>query len=613
MPPTPKKTPAREPVDSSRPLLWRAVALAGLVLALAATAVLIVHQLGAVSLPGCGKGGGCDKAARSAWSTLPVLGWPVSFLAAGYFTGMVLAYLAGGLRLDGRIRTLAWLGAGVSVLYLVVMLVEKAPCLYCLVVHGGNLVFAIAARPEPTRRLALPVGVAAGLVVLGSLASAEPHFARARRERASREAAASTQKILDATTGPDASDSTPVAGVEASSPGFEGRYRLGPALAKARLVVLTDYQCPDCKTIEQELESLVASEPGVALSIKHFPLSTDCNPDAPGRYHENACWAARAAQAAGILRGRDGFWEMHRWLFARGGGFTDEELNAGLKTMGYAPAEFVAVMTSEETRERVAADVAEGRNLGVQRTPMIFVNGVELKGWDTPGTLTRAVRAVLAMDPAPAGSNADQPRSAAERCVSDWREQPTRMFPPEVLARATGPQDSPVTVVLFGDLLEPNTGEADALIRVFTGGPGENVRYVFCHYPVNLECNPRVPRTIHPLSCHAARLEEAAYLAGGPDWLWKLHNWVIMSRETYSQESAWDAAGTLGLDVATLRIAVEQPAVEETLRAHQDLAASLGITSIPMIFVNGKHVPRWKALNENVLPRIFDEARNTGP
>ncbi len=613
MPTNPKKTPVLEPAAFSGSPVSRWLALAASALALTATALLIAHHFGAASLPGCGTGGGCDKASRSSWSTLPVLGWPVSFLAAGYFAGVLLAFLAGGLRLDRRLRALTWLGAGVSVLYLVVMLVERAPCLYCLLVHAGNLVFVFSARPEPARRLALPVGVATGLVVLGSLASAEPHFAKAKRERSAREAAESTQKILDATTGPVASDSAPVAAAAPASPGFEGRFRLGPALAKARLVVLTDYQCPDCKTIEEELEALLASEKNVALSIKHFPLSTDCNPDAPGRYHENACWAARAAQAAGILRGGEGFWQMHRWLFARGGGFTDDELNDGLTQMGYAPAEFVKVMTSAQALDRVTADVAEGRNLGVQRTPMIFINGVELKGWDSPGMLTKAVRAVLAKNPAPAASNADLPLTAAERCVSDWREQPVRVFPPEVLARATGPRDSPVTVVLFGDLLEPNTGEADALIRVFTTGPGENVRYVFCHYPVNPECNPRVPRTIHPLSCHAAKLEEAAYLAGGPDWFWKLHDWVIMSRDVYSEEGAWNAASVLGLDVATLRIAFEQPAVGETLAAHQDLAASFGITSIPMIFVNGKHVPRWKALKENVLPRIFDEAQYTGP
>src|SRR5690606_27324872 len=105
--------------------------------------------------------------------------------------------------------------------------------------------------------------------------------------------------------------------------GFEGRYRHGPEVVPVRIVVFTDYQCPDCDQLDQTLEGLIQGRPDVAVSVKHFPFSKACNPNVPREMHPNACWAARAAEAAGVLRGRDGFWAMHRWLFSRRGSFTD--------------------------------------------------------------------------------------------------------------------------------------------------------------------------------------------------------------------------------------------------------------------------------------------------
>lgn len=75
---------------------------------------------------------------------------------------------------------------------------------------------------------------------------------------------------------------------------------------------------------------------------------------------------------------------MHRWLFDRGGGFTDQELNDGLTQLGYDPKVFIPVMTGEGTLRPVQQDIDEAQVLGISGTPMVFINGIELKGWEAP-------------------------------------------------------------------------------------------------------------------------------------------------------------------------------------------------------------------------------------
>ena len=118
------------------------------------------------------------------------------------------------------------------------------------------------------------------------------------------------------------------------SSGFVDDDYQGPFEASIRIVFFSDYQCPDCRRVEAEIRALVSERDDISLSAKHFPLCTDCNRHITKSPHPNACWAARAAEAAGILRGNEGFWQMHYWLFDRSGSFTGAELQAGLSEIG---------------------------------------------------------------------------------------------------------------------------------------------------------------------------------------------------------------------------------------------------------------------------------------
>jgi protein-disulfide isomerase len=154
-----------------------------------------------------------------------------------------------------------------------------------------------------------------------------------------------------------------------------GRYNLGPETAAVHVVAVSDYQCPSCRTIDEQLRSMIVGRKDVSVSARHFPFCTDCNEHIDKTRHPNACRAALAAEAAGIVGGADAFWQMHNWLFERRGEFTDSELGQFVQNLGLDGASFLEEIQDEKTRDLIRSDAAAADAAGLRFTPMIFING----------------------------------------------------------------------------------------------------------------------------------------------------------------------------------------------------------------------------------------------
>lgn len=602
--PTPAAPP---PPEQSRSGLWGGAVL--LMVALTASAVLTLHHFGGLTVPGCGAGGACDAAAASRLGRVPVLDWPTSFAGVASFAAVLTGWIASGGMPGRALRIAARVGGALSLVLLGALVQSGHLCPYCLIVHAANLAFVVVAErsPEPHRpptrwhHWHVGLGVAAAVLVMAMLLIADSGTQRRAREHAEAGLKASTRQIVEATRTPPPDAAQPV--------GFTGRYRLGPERAAVRVVIFTDYQCPDCRNVERELDALTRAGLSLSVSPKMFPLNADCNPHAPGNLHANACWAARAAEAAGILGGNDGFWRMHRWLFERGGSFTDAEIRAALPGLGFEPGSFLPVMERPDVNARISADIEEGMKLGIFNTPMIFINGVELKGWNAPQAVTRAVQAAAAAAPPPATSEADAPPDAGSKFLADWRESPVVTIPPQATRHWLGPEQSPVTAVLIGDYREKFTAEADGLMRVFTRGPAPNIRYAFVHFPVDQTCNPVAQMTLHPEACRAAAAAEAASVVDGEQGFWNMHDWLMRHQgDALTDAALRGAASELGIDPDILLDAMAQPFVAERIASDAKFAESLQLRAVPMIFINGRHAARWKFEAENVLGRMIMQA-----
>jgi protein-disulfide isomerase/uncharacterized membrane protein len=623
----------------SRSTHWGVAALLGTAVVL--SALLVSKHFGG-GLPGCGPASGCESLEKTPWGIVPVVRWPVAFLGIAWFLSLLAGWLVAGRDVPAAARWLLRIGAAASLLFIGVMVAYRKLCPYCVGVHSANLVVLciIEGGARRTARGSLPggnamswnrmrsiAGTALGAFLAVSLTLGVAGARAQQRARASAEVdrRESTERILAQAQTSHAPASSAPADMWGRD-GFTGRYRLGPEASPIRLVMLTDYQCIDCQKVEREVEEILASRTDISLSVKHYPFCAEaapgvpCNKYATQTLHPNACWAARAAETAGILRGDKGFWEMHRWLFSRGGSFTDAELNAGLTQMGYAPEAFVAVMKGDETLRRVQSDCEEGSALGIYFTPMVFINGVEFKGWQVAGALRRTIEEVAAKNPPPLKATADRPPLAALKDIQDWRDQPVRVMPPRARSWSTGAASASavpagtrfVDVVLFGDYQESYTAEMDIAIRDAVKAK-RNIRYTFRHFPIDPKVNPTLPAEVRPEALHrlagrAAQAAEAAGSLGGVQGYWKMHDWLMRNVKSFSDESLRAAAGKMGLDPDALFAEMGKPETTAAIVEDARAAQQLGLTAVPWVYVNGKWLWRTTRDGENVVLRIIDAA-----
>ncbi len=524
----------------------------------------------------------------------------MSYLGAAFFFGLAAAWAGGRGVVSPATRALARVGVAASVFFLVVAIGEGLWCFYCIGAHVANLgAWLIAERQGERSRTGLRATpslisfAAVALVVAGSLTLLDARTRRHAATTAERELAESAARLSEPTE-------------TASRPGrLAGRYRAGPENARVRVVVFTDYQCPDCRLVESRIEALLAERSDVSVTIRHFPFCTDCNPRAGRTLHPNACRAARAAEAAGLLAGPEGFWRMHRWLFDRAGAFGEADLRAALPALGFDPERFLAEMMSDRALAPISGDIDEAFGVGLGTTPMIFINGVELRGWSAPDALRRAADAAASAPQAEAAM--DVPPGALDKLVNDWLEQPRASLPPGPRPWVRGSDGAKVRVVLFGDYQEPNCAEADSLLRGIVAGRSD-ASYQFRHFPLNPSCNPIARVAPHPLACRMAAAAEAAGSAGGDGAFWAAHEWLFANQRKFTDHGFMGALRPLGVEFTSLAEASAAPEIAGRILADCRAAEAVGVTEVPLIFVNERRVPRWTYQGLPVLGAIVDRA-----
>ncbi|MDX2146193.1 MAG: DsbA family protein [Planctomycetota bacterium] len=343
-------------------------------------------------------------------------------------------------------------------------------------------------------------------------------------------------------------------------------------------MVFTGYQCPDCRVFEEHLAAALRSRPWVSVSTKHFPFSTACNPHVPRTLHAGACEAAQLAEAAGIVGGDQMHWRVHDWLFARGGVFTIDE---AARMLAMDADALRATMAQPQVAQALRHDVDEAISLGLMRTPLAFINGVELRGWRRAEDIARALDA--------AGSNPRRvaPPAAAQKVLEDWRAQPVLPMKEGIVVHEASGVDGVVRVDVFGSYGERFTAELDAEVRRLAAG-GAPIRYLFHHFPADGTCNRLVSGRTNQLCALAAQVESIGDVAA-------------RVRAHVALMDAMSRGGEAELQAMLAQLAKEHPPTPDALarvRSSVDAAIALGIDTIPAVVVQSRRAPRWKLGDE---------------
>ena len=362
----------------------------------------------------------CDFVLNSRWAKIGPI--PTSVLGLAYFGLITLWYVVVG---RPNYRGRAWhlvplaiiaLGCCGSLGFLYVLAFQLPVwCTWCVAAHVVNLwlliltVLAWPRRPdlpeeillqEPRQPSAGRVAVALGFAVLlllciGSMITAYHSQLLARQLQ---------KQYLKAVNNADyvvwryRQETRREVPVRADDPA------IGPADAPFTLVVFGDFQCPNCqafRALAGQLQEEFSDR--LRLVFKHFPLSTECNRHLQQSLHYFACAAARAEEAARAVGTPEQVNAYALKLYANACRFDRNPYELLASAVGIDRQRFAEALKSGAGRERIEEDIDLGRELAVESTPALFLNGRPLAQWQIlktdmrPGEAPRDVDATMAL------------------------------------------------------------------------------------------------------------------------------------------------------------------------------------------------------------------------
>ncbi|HWD96742.1 MAG TPA: Na+/H+ antiporter NhaA, partial [Acidimicrobiales bacterium] len=137
-----------------------------------------------------------------------------------------------------------------------------------------------------------------------------------------------------------------------------------------------------------------------------------------------------------------------------------------------------------------------------------------------------------------------------------------------------GPEESPVTIVEYGDFECPHCGRAEPVLRRLLSDFGD-VRYVWRHLPLT---------DVHP---HAQLASEASEAAAKQGAFWQMHDRLLEHQGELGFEALLAHARALDLDVDRFTADLEDHEGSARIAEDVDGADLSGVTGTPTFFING--------------------------
>lgn len=148
-------------------------------------------------------------------------------------------------------------------------------------------------------------------------------------------------------------------------------HKTGPDDAKVKIVEFLDPECEACAAFYPHMKDVLERYNGkVQLTVRY------------ALYHGSSTEAAKATEAAG-KQGK--YWEYQGLLFTRQGEWSHRSVapidlfESYAANLGLNVEQFKKDMQDPAIGSILSIDVADGKTIGIQGTPTIFINGVMLE------------------------------------------------------------------------------------------------------------------------------------------------------------------------------------------------------------------------------------------
>lgn len=142
----------------------------------------------------------------------------------------------------------------------------------------------------------------------------------------------------------------------------------GATTAPVTIVMFTDFQCPACAATHPALQEVLAEYADkVRFVVRDFPLT---------QIHANAFKAAEAADAANA-QGK--FFEYTELLYKNQNSLDSASLKRFAREIGLNQKQFDADLDGGRFAAEIKKDMADGISYGINSTPTVYVNGVQVR------------------------------------------------------------------------------------------------------------------------------------------------------------------------------------------------------------------------------------------
>ena len=160
----------------------------------------------------------------------------------------------------------------------------------------------------------------------------------------------------------------------------------GAASTELNFVEFADFECPHCKEAQATVAKLLTDYPNAHFVFENFPLV---------QIHSEAFKAAAYSVCVAKEGGNPAFFKFVDATFDAQDGLTPQSSDATLKaavTKAGADADKAAACSStQQTKDAVNAQLQLGRDVGVNATPTLFVNGRGLPIGSVPYETLRSI------------------------------------------------------------------------------------------------------------------------------------------------------------------------------------------------------------------------------
>lgn len=137
-------------------------------------------------------------------------------------------------------------------------------------------------------------------------------------------------------------------------------FTMGNENAKVKIIVFSDFLCPYCAQLHEQLNETIAKEPNkIGVNVRTFII------------HEEAAIMSKAAYAAG-LQGK--YKEASDLLFTKYTDGTEDKMIEMAGELGLDKDKFKTDLNSDAAAKYVETDNTDATKLGLQGTPSVFIN-----------------------------------------------------------------------------------------------------------------------------------------------------------------------------------------------------------------------------------------------